>query len=190
MCLAAVGQQPAWPLVFHFEPATSFVALRGSPGDKRVTVLLFFCVSISLELSRPGEPGSMGALTQVVQLAPGRCFLLFIPVLDPQAVACTGPRHPCVILAAAGSMRALTSDDTQGPARSCGPLPTTHQELLQSNVGHSRGELLPPARETLFATRGADAWHANAPEKTVGCLGSATSFSSMDKRLSQQFPFR
>lgn len=41
LCLAAVGQQPARPLIFHFEPATSFVALGSSPGDKRVMVLLF-----------------------------------------------------------------------------------------------------------------------------------------------------
>lgn len=69
------------------------------PGDKRVAALLLSCGSISPELPQPGEPGSTGTSTQVVQLAPGRCFLLFIPVLDPQVVACEGTHHPCIVLA-------------------------------------------------------------------------------------------
>lgn len=73
-CSAAAGLQPAWPLVSHFEPDTSFVFLGGSPGDKNVTVLWFFSVSISLELSQPGEPGNTGTSTQDEQPCTGKVF--------------------------------------------------------------------------------------------------------------------
>lgn len=74
-CLAAAGQQSARPLVSHFEPNSSFVSLRGSPGDKSVTVVWFFCVSISLELSQPGSlPGNTGTSTQDEQLCTGKVF--------------------------------------------------------------------------------------------------------------------
>lgn len=65
------------------------------------------------------------------------------------------------------------------------------QQLLQGSLGHRRGELLPRAWETLFAARGADAWPANAPEKTTGCLGAASSFFSVRRRgFASNFPSR
>lgn len=61
-------------------------------------------------------------------------------------------------------------------------------ELLQSRRGPSRGELCHQLGKPSLPQEGADTWPAHAPEKTMGYLGSASGFFSVNKALCQQPP--